>query len=173
MIKPNIAWMYQWLNNFFPGINGESQDYLQIGRASDGTIVGWIDEEGHLQGSLAYGIPLVQNSLLVLDTNVPQSVSNMNTATTVYQVAVYLESRGDGAPGTTCVATLNWSAPAGTPRTITLTLDGNTDNVQEENFAILALEGSTITVSTAFSGASFHYDISVSIVLLPTVEAQP
>ena len=60
MIKPNIAWMYQWLNNFFPGINGESQDYLQIGRASDGTIVGWIDEEGHLQGSLAYGIPQVQ-----------------------------------------------------------------------------------------------------------------
>src|SRR5208282_6511104 len=102
MLTPNISWMYKWLNNFFPGVHGESQDYLQVGRASDGTIVGWIDEEGHLQGSLAYGIPTVQNSLLAIDTNVPQSVSNTNIATTVYQIAVYLESRGDGAPGTTC-----------------------------------------------------------------------
>ena len=171
-----------------PGYSAENtsnalgtQDFAQyrnpnsLYAANGQPIVSWIDSDGFGRGNLAAGaglnIPVVQNSLLAIDTNTPQSVTNTNIATTVYQVAVYLESRGDGGSGTTCVATVSWSSPAGTPRTITLTLNGDTDNIQEENFAILALAGSNILVATAFSGAAFHYDISVAIVLLPTVGA--
>jgi hypothetical protein len=112
-------------------------------------------------------VPVIQNSLLAIDTNIPQSVSNENTVTSLYQIGIYMESRGDGAGGSTCVATISWSAPAGTPRTITLTLDGSSDNTQQENYVILALAGSTITVSTAFSSTNFHYDIAAAIALLP------
>jgi hypothetical protein len=144
--------------------NPTDQDIFQIVGPGDDNILA-MDYLGLLHPS---SVPIVQNSLLAIDTNVPQSVTNNNIETSLYQVALYLESRGDGGGGTTCVATIVWSSPAGAPRTITLTLDGDTDNVQQENYVILALQGSNITVSTAFSGASFHYDIAIAIALLPT-----
>jgi len=49
---PNIAAMSKWVNNFFPGAPTGSQDFLQIARQSDGTIFGWIDENGFPKGSL-------------------------------------------------------------------------------------------------------------------------
>jgi hypothetical protein len=57
MLLPNISAMYRWLNNFMPGTKSTSQDFLQLVRASDGTILGWIDENGKLQGSLALSVP--------------------------------------------------------------------------------------------------------------------
>lgn len=57
MQVPNITSMYRWVNTFFSSVNNQSQDFLQIVRASDGTILGWIDEAGKLQGSLALSVP--------------------------------------------------------------------------------------------------------------------
>lgn len=53
MLLPNISAMKKWVNNFFPGSNNQSQDFLQLVRQSDGTILGWIDERGIARGSLA------------------------------------------------------------------------------------------------------------------------
>lgn len=53
MLFPNITAMFKWANNFFPGAPSASQDYLQVTRQSDGTILGWIDEGGVRRGSLA------------------------------------------------------------------------------------------------------------------------
>lgn len=53
MSFPNISSMYEWLNNFFPAVSGGSRDYLHLKRQSDGAILGWIDENGVPQGSLA------------------------------------------------------------------------------------------------------------------------
>lgn len=53
MQLPNISAMFKWVNNFFPGAKGGSQDFLQLIRESDGTILGWIDENGIPKGSLA------------------------------------------------------------------------------------------------------------------------
>ena len=53
MLLPNVAAMKKWVNNFFPAASSGSQDYLQLVRASDGTILGWIDENGIGQGSLS------------------------------------------------------------------------------------------------------------------------
>ncbi len=52
---PNVAAMFKWVNSFFPGAKGGSQDFLQISRQSDGDILGWIDENGVPRGSLATG----------------------------------------------------------------------------------------------------------------------
>jgi hypothetical protein len=57
MLVPNITSMYRWVNTFFSGVKNQSQDFLQLVRASDGTILGWIDEAGKLQGSLAVSVP--------------------------------------------------------------------------------------------------------------------
>jgi hypothetical protein len=53
MIFPNISALKKLVNNFFPGAPNTTQDFLQLIRASDGTILGWIDEAGILRGSLA------------------------------------------------------------------------------------------------------------------------
>ncbi len=59
MLLPNIASMFQWVNNFFQGGPNTSQDFLQLKRQSDGTILGWIDETGTPRGSLASSAALV------------------------------------------------------------------------------------------------------------------
>jgi hypothetical protein len=56
VLLPNVSSMYKWVNDFFAGAgaqSGGSQDFLQCIRASDGKILGWIDETGTLRGSLA------------------------------------------------------------------------------------------------------------------------
>jgi hypothetical protein len=53
MLVPNITSMYRWVNTFFSGVKNQSQDFLQLSRASDGTILGWIDETGTPRGTLA------------------------------------------------------------------------------------------------------------------------
>jgi hypothetical protein len=53
MQLPNVSSMYRWTNPFYPGAPGGTQDFLQLQRASDGKLLGWIDEGGVPRGSLA------------------------------------------------------------------------------------------------------------------------
>ena len=144
--------------------NSTKSDIFQTTMPGNGIFM-WMDYLGLIHPT---SVPVVQASLLEIDTNVPQSVTNENAATSLYQIGIYLESRGDGGSMDTCVATIAWSSPAGTPRTITLTLDGDTDNIQQENYVILALAGSNIVISTSFSEVPFHYDVAIAVALLPT-----
>ena len=50
MLLPNISSLFKWVNPFYPGVkkNG-SEDFLQLVRASDGTIL----ETGRARVSLA------------------------------------------------------------------------------------------------------------------------
>ena len=125
-----------------------------------------------LETGSAANIPAVQLSLLRVDTNLPVSVTNpVLIGPTMYNVAIYLESYGDGGAGTTLVATINWINVQGSAQELTLTLEGPLDNIQQENLVILAAQGTNLVVSTAFSGASFHYDICCNILILPTAGA--
>lgn len=151
-----------------PLVNNNTTDCAQY-VGPNGDIVSWIDSEGFGQGNLAMipGVLAVQTSLLVVDTNQPQQVVNNNIATSLYNIALNMESRGDGAPGATLTATISWTPVQGGTKDVTLVLDGTTDNIQQENYVMLALAGTTITVTTAFSGTSFHYDFACSVILLP------
>jgi len=55
MLFPNVSALKKLVNNFFSAAPGDSQDYLQIIRYSDGAIIGWVDEAGIPRGSLAQG----------------------------------------------------------------------------------------------------------------------
>ena len=55
MLLPNVASMFKWVNDYFPGAPSGSQDFLQLIEESSGTVLGWIDETGTLRGSLATG----------------------------------------------------------------------------------------------------------------------
>ncbi len=113
-------------------------------------------------------VPIIQPKLQIIDTNVPQTVSIVvpTTANTMYDVPVYLSSRGDGAGGTTVTATLTWTGVDGITNTVVLVASGTTSNVELEEFPILALAGSTVTVSTAFNSTAFHYDVSARFIQL-------
>jgi hypothetical protein len=113
-------------------------------------------------------VPAVQKSLFAQDVNTPQSISNPVLVNTLFNVAIYMESYGDGGSGTTCVATITWTNVQGVVQTLTLTLLGPSDNTQQENLVVLAKAGSNLVVSTAFSGAAFHYDIGCNVLILPT-----
>lgn len=140
------------------------QDIFQI-FGPQGNLVCSLNSSGLFNPTF---VPIVQNSLLAIKTNLPQSVSNQVIATSLFNIALFMESYGTGAPGTTCVATISWTNAQGVAKTVTLTLPGNSDNIQQENYAFLAQAGSIITVSTTFSGAAFNYDIAAAIAILPT-----
>jgi hypothetical protein len=140
------------------------QDIFQI-VGSDGSIICSLNSKGLFNPTF---IPIVQNSLLAINTNAPQSVSNQVIATSLFNIALFMESYGNGQSGTTCTAIISWTNAQGNTKTVSLVLVGNTDNIQQENYAFLAKAGSTITVSTSFSGAPFNYDIAAAIAILPT-----
>lgn len=54
VLLPNVTAARVITNNFFPGGGAaQKQDYLQLKQASNGQVIGWIDENGIPQGSLA------------------------------------------------------------------------------------------------------------------------
>jgi hypothetical protein len=113
-------------------------------------------------------VPAVQKSLYAQDTNTTQSITNPVLVNTLFNVAIYMESYGDGASGSTCVATITWTNVQGNVQTLTLTLLGPSDNIQQENLVVLAKAGTNLIVSTAFGTTSFHYDIGCNVLILPT-----
>lgn len=113
-------------------------------------------------------VPAVQKSLLAIDTTATQSITNPVLANTMFNVAIYMESYGDGAAGTTLIATITWTNVQGNSQSLTLTLLGTLDNIQQENLVILAKTGTNLVVSTAFSSTTFHYDIACNVLILPT-----
>jgi hypothetical protein len=54
---PNISSLKKLVNNYFPAAPNTSEDYLQLIEQSSGNVIGWIDEAGKLQGSLAVSVP--------------------------------------------------------------------------------------------------------------------
>jgi hypothetical protein len=113
-------------------------------------------------------VPVVQNSLLAINTSSNQSVSNTAIATSLFNVAIFMQSADLGGAGTTTVATISYTDVNGVAQSVTLVLHGDQNQIQQENYVLLAKIGTTITVSTAFSGAAFQYTIAVAIAILPT-----
>ena len=128
---------------------------------------GWVPIGGGLGGG-----PIVQASMQFVNTDTTHSITQTALLTTLYAVSIYLDALGDGGPSDTLVATLTWTQPSTSiVHSVQLTLTGNTDNVQMETYPILAKENTPITVSCAFSGAPFHYDISARLVQMPGVNS--
>ncbi len=162
---------------YVPGLQDPSTDALWI-QNRNGEPSSWIDSDGFPGGNLYRAIltaigpaSVVQNSLLAVNTNTAEIVSDTAVATSLYNIALFMESYGTGGGGTTVVATIFWTNAQGNLKTVALTLALDSDQIQQENYVMLAKAGTSISVSTAFSGAAAHYDIAAAISILPTAGA--
>lgn len=142
--------------------NESNQDIFQI-VGPGGNVTASLNYLGIFNPTL---IPIVQQSLLAINTNQLHSVSNTAVATSLYNIALYTSSVGSGAPGSKLVITLSWTQ--GTPRTLQLELAGDVDSIQQENYVFLVVGGADITLTTAFTSTPFFYDIAAAISILPT-----
>ena len=121
-------------------------------------------------GAPGAALPIIQAFLQQTNVNTPQSLSLVAPAgnPSFYEIPMYLNSHGDGAGGSTAVLTLQWTGVSGTVHTAVLTVSGTVaGQVQLETLPVLALGGSTVSVTTAFSSTSFHYSVASRIQVLP------
>lgn len=122
--------------------------------------------------SLPTSVPLIVNATQLANVNTPQSLSLIAPAAPTgvfYEVPIYLNSRGDGAVGSSATSTLTWTGLSGAVHTAVLIVAGDVASAaQLETFPILVLGGSPISVVTTFATTPFHYDIAVRILALAT-----
>ena len=139
-------------------------DIWQIADAS-GKVISSMNYLGILNPTF---VPVVQDSHLAINTNVPQNVVNTVDQTGLFHVALVMQSYGDGAHKDTCVATITWTDAQNTVNTKTLSLDGHTKDSQQLTHFFIALSGSAVSIVTAFSQAAFHYDLAIGVQIVST-----
>lgn len=119
-------------------------------------------------GASSLGVPVVQASAQVISTSVPTSLSITAAATTLYTVSIYMKALGTGGAGTTYTKTLTYTAADGSGvQHITLILPLDSSNVVMETYPILALAGTPVSTTGAFSGAPAPYTLSERITEMP------
>ena len=119
---------------------------------------------------LTTNFPIIQAFLQQTNVNTTQSASVVAPAgaPSFYEVPMYLNSRGDGAGGSTVTLTLQWTGVSGVVHTAVQIVSGTVaGQVQLETLPVLVLGGSTVTITTAFSSTSFHYDVVSRFQALP------
>lgn len=117
---------------------------------------------------IASNVPVKAAAEQVINSNVVTSLSfQVPAVTTFYEVPIYLNSRGDGAVGSSVTAILTWIGPSGDTHTATLLVGGTVAGVaQLEVFPILALAGSTVSIVSSFATTPFHYDLAADCLAL-------
>jgi hypothetical protein len=119
-------------------------------------------------GPGVFGVPVVQASLQVVNTTLPQTVTITAAKTTLYTVSIYMKALGTGGAGTTYTKTLTYTAADGSGvQHITLILPLDSSNVVMETYPILALAGTPVSTTGVFSGTPAPYTLSERIVQMP------
>jgi hypothetical protein len=142
---------------------GENDIFQIVGPG--GNIVASMTSKGLLSPTL---VPVVQTSLVAINTDEEKTATNVSSATTLYNIALWMESRHDGGPSDTLMASIQYSAPDGDIEEVQLMLHGNIHEIQEENYVFLCEANTSIILTTRFTGSPFHYDIAAGISILPT-----
>jgi hypothetical protein len=167
MLVPNITTMFKWVNTFFSGVKNQSQDYLQIARASDGTVIGWIDETGTPRGSLT--VPAVTPPDFIGDSG-SGGVAGLVPAPPAGSAAEneFLSADGSFAPTPSVGASFFSNLPPGTIVSPVIIADneggfcGGSGRIGGFAFflpAQIATSGIIVTVGTADS--TNEYDIGI------------
>ena len=113
--------------------------------------------------------PIILVSEQFINATAPETIAITAAATVMYAVSIYMNNRGLGSAGQTVTATVTYTAADGSGvQTIDLILPLNTANVVMETYPLLALGGTSITLTTAYGGAyNPAYTIGASIVQMP------
>jgi len=113
-------------------------------------------------------VPVLQASLQVINSVLPQTLSVTAAKTTLYNVSIYMKAAGTGGAGTTYTKTISYYAADGSGlQQVTLILPLDSENVVMETYPLLALAGTPISTSGVFSGAPSPYTLSERIVEMP------
>jgi hypothetical protein len=145
--------------------NAANQDIFQV-VGPGGDMLARMDYKGVVSPTLT---PVLQNAIQAINTNQPKIVSNIAPLTSLYNIALWMESRHDGGSGDTLTASITYSAPDGDVETVNLIIHGNVHEIQEENYVFLVVANTPIVFATTFTGSPFHYDVAAAISILPTV----
>lgn len=110
-------------------------------------------------------VPVVQASLQAINTTVNHSVSLLAPTTNMYTVSLYMSSPGGAGAGYEVVITISYTCELG-PETISIVLPLDSSQIIMETYPVLAIGGTTITLSTAYEGGAVNnpYNISARIV---------
>lgn|ERR1019366_2053551 len=119
-------------------------------------------------GAPILSIPVISQRMQYLNTTAPESISLTSSVTQLYAVSLYMSSPGTGAAGHLVVCTISYISEIG-PQTITVDMPMDSNNVVMETYPLMALGGTTITLSTAYAGGATNdaYNISARIVQMP------
>ncbi len=160
MRSPNISSMYRWVNTFFSELPGGSQDFLQLARASDGEVLGWIDEAGILQGSLVppmvAGARFLQGSgndtsyTTSLGSFVDMDSTNLKTTITIPVGYILIIS-----------ATANVSGAAAASYYLGIAVDEQIVNFISSNSTEEATQGGLYSFSSCFVGDGGSHTVSL------------
>jgi hypothetical protein len=115
-------------------------------------------------------VPVISKEIQLVNTTVPQAITLVSLATQLYAVSLYLQSLGTAAPGHEVVSTITYTSPTGpTLETITVVLLLDTVEVVLETYPLMVLGGTSITLSTSYSGGATNdpYTISARLVQMP------
>jgi hypothetical protein len=113
--------------------------------------------------------PVILTSEQFVNTTMVQAISIAAAATQMYAMSIYMNTPGEGGSGETVTATVSYTAADGSgDQTISLILPLDTANVVMETYPLLALGGTSISITTSYGGAyNPAYSIGASIVQMP------
>lgn len=140
----------------------------------DGILYGSVPNVGQWfiigGGGAGISVPVIQSSLQAINTTSVNSISSVSSKTTLYNVSIYLKSKGTAAVGHIVTVTITYVAADGSGvQTISDILPLDVATVIMETYPILVLGGTAITVSGAYGGGAINdpFTASVRVVEMP------
>ena len=116
------------------------------------------------------GIPVVQFSEQVIGSLAPPNLISETALTTLFQITFYYFPHDDSGSGT-WTPSLNWTNPNGQDCNLDGNLGpataGNHNDGQSYSIPVLALGGTNIIITGAYSGTPFPMDVALRIVAMP------
>jgi hypothetical protein len=156
-IPPKGALCWDQVNGLLYGSVPGSGEWFLIGGGVPATIV-----------PSEAAVPVISQRLQVINTTTPQSVSLTPPTTQMVALSLYGSSAGTGASGHEVIITINYSCELG-PETITVSIPLDSRTIVMETYPLLVIGGTTITLSTAYSGGATNdpYNLDVRLVQMP------
>ena len=119
----------------------------------------------------ATNIPVISQRLQVIDTTTPQSVSLYVPTTQLIATSLFMQSAAHaGSTGHGVVCTISGFSPLGAETiSVVLLLDQSSNQIVMETYPLLVAGGTTLTLSTDYSGGATDdpYTISARLVQMP------
>ncbi len=119
--------------------------------------------------------PLVPEQLQVQNTLLPQTLSFVAPFTALYELTYYVDARADGGNGGGLILEYSWTDPSGTAQNTDFgTILHSAYGFSQATYNAFVLAGTVIQMQSIWaSGTYFHYDLSFSVIQVPSPQVSP